>query len=809
MTKTKKLISIVLSLLLIVSAITVGTVSAAVQTAWFVLNELTISDFDDDNYVIDNSVKYVENTGTTTNKGCGFIAKTDSDGNTYATFKYQTASTYIILNSGTSRNHWLPLNESGVQNGKGAYFVPKAAGELIRVRFDYKMRVADANSVPTVKAGIWAHNNTWTVTNKGTGTFKVCGTEYNLSQTEEWTSVDMLVKIPEFTDGTDSKNMLSLRISSSENGVGFEVDLDNIYVGHVTDIVESDLTTQHLNMNFDDYTLTASGNVVKTDATPDSDNKEWGNYVLMSDSTQGKYLRFSTENGAGTAQKISYDNSMFALNPTGDYTDEYNQFELEPNSKYRISFKVKATTTSSTKNFMVGILAKSARKVGKSTVFTKWVADSSSGANTAATSTVTLSNPTGVIDKWSYVKYSNCSNWSDASFEFTTDNLGDNEIKSAYLFLHSTGSATIAIDDIIIDKLSTVTVKETGKDDVLKIGAPVSEIENRSLSNAYSDYVGDTLGLGREEDYTGTVGKLYSYYTDTNRTSELVLDKFPAKDTTAYRLVTSDTQVAFTGYDEIKKRTDVTANTSASGGGASQYYQFTNNIFRPDGGFEVVEADGYTGNKSLHYTPTSKSSNEPNHQGYQVIYIGSGDFKYIEGNTYKITFRIKKDQSFYDENADAVTSLKVTACATGDASWDNRMNKAENSVEVDLSTADEWTECSLYYTAGGVFEVDNGYTQDFYFGPALRFGENAKINAGFYIDAILVEDVTATYEGTIKGDIDNNGDVNLIDMLKTKKYVENYQIGDALLINVEYDGNKGITLADLKGMRNQLLQAAN
>ena len=483
--------------------------------------------------------------------------------------------------------------------------------------------------------------------------------------------------------------------------------------------------TQHSEITFDNYSLSIGNNV-----TEYADGASlWG---IREDTDGNKYMHMSKTSSQATYWEPHW---TFNVNPKGAYAWD-GHFRVEAGARYRMTFKYKLTSTSA----------------GLGTSWWMGFNIIASGSYSASSNWYHGSEKDGANEYLTRVDDGNVNsnlpaaeNWTEMTVEFNGPaSIAIGNISSLKLGLYGVFSKNIefSIDDIVIDRLGSVILTSSDGTANEVWGVPESTNANRlNVTNVHSYVAAETINLNANEnienysmtDATASV-ITYELYDDSEFTIQanpVFVNEIGKKLYFKASGITTENQVAFTGFDETKYRSETVGKYDEDNSWISFWRQ---GVYRPNAGFEIVETESYTGTKSLHYSPTNKADPTKAQTGYQMIYIGNG-YEYEEGKTYRISFYIKKDSNV----ANQVEKLRVTACAGGDMDFWNRNNTAFKNLDITLT--DEWTKYSIDYTVGTRPEKLASIPYEYFFGPALRFGTDTKVNAGFYIDTISISEL--------------------------------------------------------------------
>ena len=507
--------------------------------------------------------------------------------------------------------------------------------------------------------------------------------------------------------------------------------------------------TEHSVVDFSKY------NLVKTNGT---DNKTTGNVVdycnwsIETETDGNKYMHFSKT----SAQKGNWmPYWAFVANPTGA-TDWNGHYRIQPNARYRISFDYKLSAD----NGLGSTWWVNANLVSSNQyyVYNTWY----NGATTVGDNEKLNRVDTGK----SAINLEAADEWTHITVEFYGPKIvQSNSSLNFVLGGVASHGVEFSIDNIVLDRLGSVVLKDGDGTEQTLWGVPSGN--SNKYNSAMSNCAAEEIPAGdNSEQYgsgsTATVQKK-NFYSDEARTVSVAAPVFENTEGKVYytkNAVTTENQVAFTGFDVTKNRDTQYGKKDEDNPWVSFW---RNGLFRKQAGFEIVDTESYTGTKSLHYSPINKANASENLDDKQVIYIGNG-YEYKPGRTYRISFYIKKDSSVEEP----VDKLRITACAGGDVSFWNNKNTAYSNIDVALT--DEWTGYTIDYTVGGRPASLSSIDEQYFYGPALRFGTDPKVQAGFYLDSVVISEVL---DDSVALNIENEDGLNGKAMRFTASYLSN------------------------------------
>ncbi len=489
-------------------------------------------DFDDGTYSVLSNVQ---------NEKAKFEVVTDAavSGNKYAKYTYdhtyQYAPTINSYTNGARRMKILALTETGKQSSDCGYFVPKS-GEKFQVSFEYRISFP-TTSKTDLKIDVVAFPDTWTCMGVGKNTVLE---SIALTENADWESEKVLVTVPTaFADKIDNgtiKNMLGLSVICEKTNVDFSVDIDNILITRIyDDDSRKNFTDTKMEIDFKNYTLVADQNVTRVEG---SDGAGAYGYWSKEQSDGNYYLKFN----AGTNNSRA-ENTKLVLNPTGSKQEIFN---LESNSRYKISFKMK-NIGNKTVGIWLGVNDNG--NANYDNVYINMNGDKSLKTNSSYEITQkTCKDDTGkTIDKWSYVP-KNTDVWTDVEFEFETGDLsGMGDIRNLCLMLQSGGPNNYCIDNIVVTWLvdsvenywdGTVAQGLTGEGtsanpykittaaELAYLAKQVSEVTNASQNPTAGKYyvLENDIDLNNWKLPNWTTKNTNKWYTSTNSNSQFLGD---------------------------------------------------------------------------------------------------------------------------------------------------------------------------------------------------------------------------------------------------------------------------------------------
>lgn len=541
----------------------------------------------------------------------------------------------------------------------------------------------------------------------------------SLTNTDDWAEETYYFTSPSEFSSSDERAALWLMPhmpSSSvwQSGVYFgnyEVCIDYVEIERI------EYKPQHMNVDFDDFEFRLNstnnqGYTVYSYGTAVTETAYW----VDGSEAENNYITFNSNGSSNWAPAYTV-----IINPTGYSTYAGNNsadmskiFQAEDGADYRISFKYKLKFTGGDTGSVPVILA------------------ATKGNSTMAAQATAYSSYTEYLDP--------SDEWTEASFIASLNGFAETDIRRSLALCFYDSSVLnkpfeISVDDITVDRVSSITLKN-GDDTQIIYGAP----EFSATGETGFDYcAAETVQLpvlGIMENYssadsTATAGEA-AWFEDFACTVEAADNKvFKAYDEILYfgyreQTVDAVNQAAFCGFDEYKIRRPVSESDSSGvyyNSGSFADYGFARGAENDEFTFSTEEA--YTGKVSM-YVDIDSSTASNN----RILYIGN-EFEMTPGQSYLITFRIKKNVSAVQNG-----TLSITAMGCNNI-WQNKSHWGETK-RYDLSgLSAEWQELRMVYT------LEN-YTSNDYCAPALLFSTSG--SAEFWLDTVEISTVGADSE---------------------------------------------------------------
>lgn len=575
--------------------------------------------------------------------------------------------------------------------------------------------------------------------------------------TQGWVEETYSFTAPATTEG--KCNSLLIGFNPFKNGSSSRPDEGTDYTFDISvdyiEIAAVQFAPQHMEINFDNYKIKAVENNNGSIAN-DKENALW----VLGEADGNKYMSYPSTGEMTNGGSIPYG---FMANPTGSgsYADRENAFILGNGAEYRISFKYRLSEPSQdgTLTFKVGA-------TGVSNCMNGW-----SGANTG----IVLYPLEGTES----TKLSASEDWKTVSYTFTmsTSNASARcSMQVAFVpdQVQRTVKYTLDVDDIVVDRLASVTIIDENGNQTVQKGAPATPTDGRT---GFGGNTADAVVFDTSENtevYTRPTAECVErteYYYDSAMTRPITSMIFSASDATVYSKKilrqSSVNQVAFCGFDgRIMYRSSV----------GWVNYTFSGNSCYSNGTDEqvwsIVETESYTGSKSMRMALSDKFADSR-----KYLYIGNG-YEYKDNVTYHISLRIKKDSSA-EQNGD----LKITLGGGGDV-YGRFISGGDSSVitvPAD-SLSDEWTEYTLPITfVPQTIDTFPDYDEDYYRGPTLKFDTDS--NVAVFLDSITISTVCGSVSGELT-DADAND--NKQELRITSSYTDDKN-GKVVLAGTPYD----------------------
>ena len=763
--KTKRILSVTLIMALVLSLFTgiMPIVSAEPTNPDFVSEKyyFDFSQYAFDTVTVEDRAANLGYNGNTVNAysatvNCGVWSLEEDD--TATGGKYLK---YVKDNngSGTSLSNFLFVaNPTGDYSTKGNHIVLDAA-TTYNIKIRYKVEDLEEEKYDL---------NLFAVATTTVGTPNDCPAanlvyiQKGLGNTNGWVEATYKFTTPASYTGT--VNSLLLGFNPATEGTTNRPSAGTLYTYSVAidyvEIQKPEFAAQHMNIDFDDFVITPfNGNNIGTVYTSTTNPNLW----VIGNEDNNKFIQFPY-NTAGARTSPGSAFYAFMANPTGsgDYKGDQAglAFILENGGEYRISFKYRLSSLASggTMTFKVGATG------SMSCCNATWSEANQSIALTPEDGTSSIS--LGVTSEWKTMTYTFKMSTTSATARRSMQvafvpNL--TQLKSTY---------TLDVDDVVVDRLATVTIKDEAGNTATQKGAPAAPIGTLDMGGNTAEAVDMPV---KAEVYSGTTAQIgeYKYYSDKDLTKEITSYTFNSVNETIYSKFIATTsnanQVAFCGFDEYKLRTksydDATAYGDFVGMG---YLNGTNEHV-----WDIVDTEAYSGTKSMHMALAS---------GYDAsrryLYIGNG-YEWEDNASYQVSLRIKKDAEI-EQNG----FLKINLGGGGNiyGAFIYGQNSSEIMIPAD-ELSSEWTEITFAYNYIPQKITKFPYSIDYYAGPTLFFTTDTDSNVAIYLDAITISKVC----GDIAAEtIDINNEDNKQEVRVTSSYLVN-DSNKVLLAGVEYD----------------------
>lgn len=561
-----------------------------------------------------------------------------------------------------------------------------------------------------------------------------------IGNTGGWVEETYSFKMPDSYTGKDPHSLMlgfeprvNGTTSRPANGTAVTYNLSVDYIE-----ITEDTAPQHMEIDFNDYKIvkTAVG-TAHIGSVNGHDEALWE----IVEESGNKIMRYKSTGALNSDGSLPYS---FIANPTGaaSAAAKANAFILENGAEYRISFRYRLVGGEGAITFKVGA-------TGEYWSCNRW------NDNLPASDAIALTAVSGADGS----SLGTASERKEASFTFTfpESRTGNKSLQVAFVPNYNLRTSetgyTLDIDDIVVDRLTAVTVVDENGNRTVQKGAPAAPASDKA---GFGGNTADKLVLDTAENIEvygrpkAECIERTEYYYDSTFTRPLASTDFPAADEIIYSKKyfkqSSVNQVAFCGFDEYNLR-----STGKNYGefGKNGYINTANEHV-----WDIVQTDSYTGSKSMHMA-LSKSYN----RARKFLYIGNG-YEYEDNVTYKVTLRIKKDSS-----AEQGGNLKMTLGGGGDV-YGRFISGGEGSVITVAADelSEEWTE----YTIPIIFvpqtlESQPDYGADYYRGPAIEFDTDS--NVAIFIDSITI----STVIGPVSGGLTEDGK----DLRITSSYIDN------------------------------------
>lgn len=834
--KAKKLLSILLTATLLLSVVFVPTTISA-ETARMSAQHAEI---DFSSYtVVDNPESSDANNVFMHSNGPRYSIEEESNGNDYL---FVTANKSQNLGWKPYRTIIMnPTGYAGYSSPEGYYYV--GANKKYRVAFKYKLKITDTNGLGypavdivavslcnrNVKDGYNTLNGQWALGN------------VRLAETNEWTTTYIDFSLDTINYYT---SVFGFYLNNPNGAVGYELAIDDVqidalnsvtlnntdgtttelwgapkayavqgntaytdYKGESIPFPNNDTTNwyydealtqpvdvanavftdevgvnfyahnlygtsfepKHMEVNFDKYNLVVGTNTyqLKNASTNQYDNQPC---TIETDGVTGnKYMRVNKIEGTKTIYAFE---TGFMLNPTGE-ASQSAVYQLVQGATYRITFKHKGTAGARALVYCAG----------HDSYKTQW---------------------SNLQEVSSQVVIPAADDWTTLTFDFTVPEHSGCYAKSLQLAIFSNNNWSpettydVCIDDIVVDRLGSVTIHNLDGSENVVWGAPACLTENKVCST----YEGEAFDLPMsKEDYSSTDSTAtvtnYEYYLDAG-CSVSAPDIFPASIGTKIYVKTisfADTnyQMAFTGFEEsvYSSRKPALYHNITDG---SKWFNLPDSLFRTNAGLSFSDEEVYTGSTSLKYTGTLSAYN------YRAVYIGNG-FEFTPNRTYLVSFYVKAG-----ENNTAKTIVFGVRGGIGNDQWSVNNNTETKTVDL---TKSGWQKVTILYTPNEVTSMHSSVTSPkAYYLPQLFVDYVSNVGtytegAELYIDMVSID--------VIVGDANGDGLIDARDLVRAKKMAvstEGYAAEDIKAANFDTT-TAGIQATDLTMFRTLLLEGKN
>ncbi len=576
-----------------------------------------------------------------------------------------------------------------------------------------------------------------------------------LGNTDGWVEALYSFTTPDSYTGTANSLLLGFNPGKEGTttrpaaGTAFTYSVAIDYV----EIEKPEFAAQHMNIDFNDYAVTkVSGN------SGSIYNHADARWEIAGD--DNKYMSYPSDGSMTSTSSAQY---AFMANPTGSGSYAGDQaglaFILENGGEYRVSFKYRLSSLASggTLTFKVGA-------TGGTSCCNGW-----SGANTA----IALAPEEGT----SGTALEASTDWKTVSYTFimsTTSTTARRSMQMAFLpnYNQRVSEYTLDIDDIVVDRLATVTIKDEAGNTTTKKGAPAAPVGTTGMGGNAAEVI--ELPSLNAEVYNGSTANtgVIKYYNDKEYTKEISSYTFGAVSETIYsklQVLQSDVnQVAFCGFDEYKLRSSCEkGNTYGNFVYGGYYNTDTEHVW------DIVDTDVYTGTKSMHMALSGDYN-----AARKFLYIGSG-YEFEDNVTYQLSMRVKKNAEIEQDGY-----LKISLGGGGDVY--GRFIYGQDSSNIQISAEEissEWTEIKLLLTFIPQTNSTFGdmYSVDYYRAPTLRFETDS--NVAVYIDTITLSTVCGSTAAEV---IDTNTEDNKQEVRVTSSYIVN-DSDKVVLAGNEYD----------------------
>lgn len=762
--KTKRILSITLIMSLVLSLFTVVMPSVSAEP----------TNPDTESYYIDFS-KYDFHTITAENYN-KYVEENPGEIPTHANM-YD-----INLYNGSEVGNWSLVEDSNAAGGKYLNFVKAntgANGGLYSYMFvanptgDY---ATDGNHVVLTEGTTYYMTVRYKITDLSEGynlnlfTFASSGVatpnnvtnwqdrvdvKLGLKNTDGWVEAIYSFKTPDTYTGTSIHSLMvgfetrvDGKTSRPAEGTAFTYNLSVDYIK----IEKPEFNPQHMEVDFNNYTPYYTNN------TNCSINKD-GIWEIGTEG-ENKYFKHPDTKLLNNTSSAPY---CFVVNPTGAgaYAKRAEQYILVEGAEYRVSFKYRLPALVS--NGAVTV------KVGAT------AGTNSAGSWSAANTAIALTPEEGTTG----ITLEQTSEWKTVSYTFTmTTTATGTDIRRVMQMAFVPNGVqrpteyALDIDDIVVDRLATVTIKDEAGNTTTQKGAPAAPVGTTGMGGNAAEVI--ELSSLNAEVYNGSTANtgVIKYYNDKEYTQEISSYTFGAVSETIYsklQVLQSDVnQVAFCGFDEYKLRSSCEkGNTYGNFVYGGYYNTDTEHVW------DIVDTDVYTGTKSMHMALSGDYN-----AARKFLYIGSG-YEFEDNVTYQLSLRVKKNTEIEQDGY-----LKISLGGGGDVY--GRFIYGQDSSNIQISAEEissEWTEIKLLLTFIPQTSSTFGdmYSVDYYRAPTLRFETDS--NVAVYIDTITLSTVCGSTAAEV---IDTNTEDNKQEVRVTSSYIVN-DSDKVVLAGNEYD----------------------
>lgn len=710
----RKILSIVLAMALIMSVFTALPVITSAEATNDIFSPYKKA-VDFTQYVVNSGAANIGNT-INQNGDWQIVSKDDGTGDKYLQFT-KNSNTFSENSLSHKVQATFIANPTGDVDWHGGSYEDyqinlKKLSTSYRIKVTYKIEGLDSDKYDmNFMVGVTGGTNKLTAY---ADSFKVVSRGFNNTD-GDWATTEFVYKTLDKYDEENTAEVSKKRASMYLGLVPVLKGTDNLPVNtelsytvayDYVSVEELEDNPESIHVDFNNYEVT------EYDSANFSGSVAPGAYWEKTSENGETFLRYATVDHMAHTSSSGATNFAFAVNPTGaaEYDKAKEIYRLETGSTYRITLRYKLTTDAD-----MTISLKIAQSLSNYHIYSlKFLSvPGSSGGNTAAV-------------------FPPSDDWQNFEFTFNADeDFVSSQSKVRGLVFSCIPSVrtdvdfTFDIDDIIVDRLSAVTLDYGGGLTETLLGAPAAAIDNR-------------IGFGRNnpetfvpksaaENINGATAQAikYDWYEDSGLTvpaNDLI---FKGTDTTIYAkpniLISDENQAAFTGFDEYKTREE-----SSWAGSASDCYTKNGWLSASDNTtlWEIVNLDdAFSGERAMSLTLNNGGTSD---YANSKLYIGNG-YEFEKNTTYHISARIKRNPEV-DSNA----TLNVYI-----GQGYNHLDSNGNSFSdydyktLNVSDLDDWTEITFRYNAS---DGDEKYAA-----PLLRFvaTEYAKI----YIDTVIISKV--------------------------------------------------------------------